>query len=200
MGNSGITALLFSGGIDSTAIAWWKRPDKLLTIDYGQRTAVAEIESSKCLAGFIGIPHELLHVDLKEIGLGSLYGGDPSRLSDHPEWWPFRNQMLITVAAAWSVANDVDKLLIGTVKSDSCFGDGTKKFVDAMKSLLQLQEGSIQLEAPALDLDSFDLVKVSGMPREHLLLCFSCSVALDACGTCRSCLKYRSVLHSSGLL
>jgi len=38
--------LLLSGGIDSVAIAAWKRPEICLTIDYGQRSARAEIRSS----------------------------------------------------------------------------------------------------------------------------------------------------------
>ena len=36
------TALLLSGGMDSIALAYWKRPDIALTIDYGQAAADAE--------------------------------------------------------------------------------------------------------------------------------------------------------------
>ena len=40
------TALLLSGGMDSIAIAWWKRPDIALTLDYGQQAANAEIKAA----------------------------------------------------------------------------------------------------------------------------------------------------------
>ncbi|RUW76172.1 7-cyano-7-deazaguanine synthase, partial [Mesorhizobium sp. M1E.F.Ca.ET.063.01.1.1] len=29
--------LLFSGGLDSSALAWWLRPELCVTINYGQR-------------------------------------------------------------------------------------------------------------------------------------------------------------------
>ena len=34
-------ALLLSGGMDSIALAFWKRPEIAITIDYGQRAAEA---------------------------------------------------------------------------------------------------------------------------------------------------------------
>lgn len=40
------TALLLSGGMDSISIAWWKRPDIAITLDYGQRAAEAEIKAA----------------------------------------------------------------------------------------------------------------------------------------------------------
>ena len=33
------TALLLSGGMHSVAIAWWRRPNIAITIDYGQLPA-----------------------------------------------------------------------------------------------------------------------------------------------------------------
>ena len=38
--------LLLSGGMDSTSIAWWKRPDVAISVDYGQRAAAAELEAA----------------------------------------------------------------------------------------------------------------------------------------------------------
>lgn len=39
-------ALLLSGGLDSTAIAAWQRPDVCVTVDYGQRPARGELAAS----------------------------------------------------------------------------------------------------------------------------------------------------------
>ena len=33
--------LLLSGGMDSISIAWWKRPDVAISVDYGQRAAAS---------------------------------------------------------------------------------------------------------------------------------------------------------------
>lgn len=200
MGNTRLTALLFSGGIDSTAVAWWLRPDKLLTVDYGQRTACSEISAATEIGRLLEIPHYFIRLDLSGIGGGSLVGKAPSSFSEHAEWWPFRNQFLVTIGSAWALSNGVGRLMMGTVKSDCCFADGTHDFFDSMSKVLRMQEGNLELDAPALELDSATLVTKSGMATKNLLLCHSCSVSDYQCGMCRSCLKYRSVLDQFGLL
>jgi 7-cyano-7-deazaguanine synthase len=40
------TALLLSSGMDSLCLAWWKRPNVAITLDYGQLPAQAEIAAS----------------------------------------------------------------------------------------------------------------------------------------------------------
>ena len=47
-------ALLLSGGHDSAAIAWWKRPEAAIFVDYGQRAAVAERRSAEAIAAACG--------------------------------------------------------------------------------------------------------------------------------------------------
>ncbi|WP_079606095.1 7-cyano-7-deazaguanine synthase [Bradyrhizobium erythrophlei] len=89
--------LLFSGGLDSSALASWKRPDVCLTIDYGQRPASGEIAAAKAICDELRIRHELLTVDLRALGSGSLGGKPQSSLAQAEEWWPYRNQMLITL-------------------------------------------------------------------------------------------------------
>lgn len=49
------TALLLSGGMDSLAIAWWKRPDIAITLDYGQEAADAEKRASAAVCAQLGI-------------------------------------------------------------------------------------------------------------------------------------------------
>lgn len=39
-------ALLLSGGMDSISVAFWKRPEIAISIDYGQRAAEAEITAA----------------------------------------------------------------------------------------------------------------------------------------------------------
>ncbi len=36
------TAILLSGGMDSIALAYWKRPELAITINYGQKPFLAE--------------------------------------------------------------------------------------------------------------------------------------------------------------
>ncbi len=116
-----------------------------------------------------------------------------------PEWWPFRNQMLITLAAMRGIALDVTRLLIGTVKSDSSHADGRREFIAAMDDVLKLQEGGLRLEAPAIDLTAVELIRTSAIPREILAWAHSCHVAEYACGVCRGCHKHYETYEALGV-
>lgn len=61
------TALLLSGGMDSIAIAWWKRPDIALTLDYGQQAANAEIKAATATCEALGIEHHIIRIDCRSL-------------------------------------------------------------------------------------------------------------------------------------
>jgi 7-cyano-7-deazaguanine synthase len=195
-----MTTLLFSGGVDSLALAWWRRPDWLLTVDYGQVTAESEVEVSSVFAGMLGIRHDIVRFDLSSVGSGTLAGRGSLELSSFAEWWPYRNQFLITIGAAWSLGRGVDRLWIGTVKSDACFADGTPAFIDGMNRVVSMQEGAVVVEAPASALETWELVEKSGLPLDYLLLCHTCTMSVKPCGHCRSCGKHRDILERFSLI
>ena len=196
MGNTGLTALLFSGGMDSVALAHLCKPDMLVTINYGQVVAEPEIKAANYFANELGLPLTVLEADLRCTGAGSLAMDMPIESGHHTEWWPFRNQLLISVAAAWGIKQGVSQLLIGTVQSDSCFGDGTIEFIEAMNALLAIQEGAIKLEAPAIKMNAVELIRTSRMPTRFLPMCFSCNVSVQPCGRCRSCIKFIDTMRA----
>ena len=57
------TAILLSGGMDSIALAYWKRPDMAITINYGQKPSKAEINASIEVARSLKMEHYLIDVD-----------------------------------------------------------------------------------------------------------------------------------------
>jgi 7-cyano-7-deazaguanine synthase len=193
------TALLLSGGMDSIAIAYWLRPAVAITVDYGQRPAAAEIRAAQAVAGDLGLQHYIVRADLSALGSGDMAGSVPLGMAPVPEWWPFRNQALITLAAMKSVAIGVERLLIGTLKIDGQHADGRSAFIKAMDVVMRLQEGNISLEAPAIDLTAVELVRRSGVPMDILAWAHSCHVAEYACGMCRGCRKHYETLQAFGV-
>lgn len=196
------TALLLSGGMDSISIAWWKRPSHAITIDYGQIPAAAEITAATAVCNRLDIPLHVLKVDCQPLGSGDLAGLDPHDYAPASDWWPFRNQLLITLAAMKALALGVQELWLGTVASDSSHRDGSPEFIAAMNKLLSIQEGGLTVSAPAIGLNTADLVRLSGVPSEILAWAHSCHKAQVACGACRGCNKYFDVLRAldSGLV
>ncbi len=191
-------ALLLSGGLDSTAIAWWKRPETAIFVDHGQCAAFAERRAAEAVAAACGIEFVALRVDCSSLGSGQMAGREQLPEAPTPEWWPFRNQLLVTIAAAAALPKGVKELMIGTIADDGTNGDGTRAFVDRLDSLLRLQEGGMSLNAPALDMTAVELLSTSGAPQEVLGWCHSCFVSDIPCMKCRGCIKQLKVLEYTG--
>jgi 7-cyano-7-deazaguanine synthase len=188
------TALLLSGGMDSLCIAWWKRPDVAITIDYGQLPAQAEIAASRAICSSLNIEHHVICVDCRALGSGDMAGANADQHAPASDWWPYRNQLLATLAAMKAISLGVTHLLIGTVRSDGSHMDGTQEFVDALSKLVAMQEGGMTIEAPAIQLSTAELARMSGVPESLLAWAHSCHKANVPCGNCRGCNKYFETL------
>lgn len=185
--------ILLSGGMDSTALAWWERPDIAFTIDYGQLAAQGEITASTAICEKLGLEHHIFSVDARGFGSGDMAGGSPNALAPATDWWPYRNQFLVTLVAMKAVSFDVSEIIIGTVASDSQHRDGSVEFIDKMSKLLMCQEGALSLRAPAIQLNTFELIRESKIPKSILTWSHSCHKSNVPCGSCRGCNKYFTV-------
>ena len=182
-----------SGGLDSAALAWMCRPDLCVTVDYGQRAAEGELIASAALCSQIGLKHLVLAVDHSSVGSGNMSNKPPVKVAQAPEFWPYRNQCLITLAAMALASSGLRELMIGIVATD-IHADGSAEFVETMDRLLRLQEGSVRLLAPAKELSGVDLLRRSEFPLELIGLTFSCHTHRYACGQCGGCTKHRETV------
>ncbi|WP_372992113.1 7-cyano-7-deazaguanine synthase [Sulfitobacter sp.] len=182
-------ALLFSGGVESTCLAYQYRPDVLVTVDYGQIPAAGELRAAAFIANKLKLRHDVISVDASALGSGDLVGRDKASQSKVSESWPFRNQLLLTLAAMKYASQNLRELMIGTVVTDNVHADGTKQFIDRIESLVQCELPQVTISAPAIAETTIDLVRASKVPMELLRWAFSCHKAVVACGTCRGCSK-----------
>jgi len=190
--------LLLSGGMDSISIAWWKRPDIAISVDYGQRAAAAELEAAGAVCRAIGIRHEIVRADCSALGSGDMAGLPPIAAAPVPEWWPFRNQLILTLAGIAAVRLGISDLMIGALAADGEHADGSPDFIEAISTLMSLQEGGITVTAPAISMTAVDLVRMSGIPREVLAWAHSCHIGDFACGQCRGCVKHYKTWEALG--
>lgn len=191
-------ALLLSGGMDSTALAWWLRPELAITIDYGQKPAQAEIIAAAEVCKTLGIAHSVLRVDASAIGSGDLVGQVPLGAAPASDWWPYRNQLLITLAGASALAGGYKELLLGTVSTDASHIDGTPEFIARISALMSYQEGGLSVHAPAIDMCTIELIHRSGVPASVLSWSHSCHKANVPCSECRGCYKHMDVVEALG--
>lgn len=189
-------ALLLSGGIDSVCIASWLKPEFAITIDYGQRAAQAEIAAATAVAGELNINHRVISLDISNLGTGVLAGTKSAPGSPNNAWWPFRNQFLLSIAAMALFEKNVSELIIGLVSTDRIYLDGTPNFIKRASELISQQEGRISVSAPAINISSAELVKMSGISVSTLAWAHSCDVFNRPCGLCRSCQKYYETMRA----
>jgi 7-cyano-7-deazaguanine synthase len=189
-------ALLFTGGLDSTALAWMLRPERLVFFDYGQRPARGEERASRAVGAAIGIALDVRRVDMSAFGHGTMSasGAPLASASKAPEFWPYRNQMLITLAAMTYAAEPLTEILVGTVVGDDVHPDGRREFVSAIDGLVRQQSG-IRVSTPAIDMSTLQLVRKAAVPESVLGWTFSCHTSEWACGSCRGCNKHRQVIE-----
>ena len=191
-------ALLLSGGMDSLALAYWKRPRYAITINYGQIAFEGELRASRHACKFLDIEHIVISANCSAVGSGIMAQKPRLKGSASNEWWPYRNQMLVTLGAMHAITIGANELLLGIVRSDSIYGDGSARFCNAIDRLVSMQEGGVRVSAPALKYSTVELIEKSGIPLDLLVTGHSCNLSALACGQCRSCLKHRQSMFELG--
>lgn len=193
------TLLLFSGGLDSTALAVMHRP-RLLFVDYGQSPRVAEKASATTIARLLDLPMRSVTLGITEFGSGLLHGDAPRHSAPSPEWWPYRNQFLATAGAAIALEEACTRIALGSVAPDGeRHRDGTREFYRLLDALVSFQEGGIRVEAPGIEFTTEELVRESGVPHDVLAWTFSCHRSDRPCGACPGCWKRQQVLAAVGV-
>ena len=192
-------ALLLSGGLDSGALAALIDPDLAVVVDYGQVCSVAEWRAARAIAEALNIPLTTIRADCSEVGSGELSGREESSHAPSPEWWPYRNQLLASLAAPIVLADGLDEIVFGTVHTDGFHADGTPEFIRQLDALMRMQEGGIGVSAPAINWSSAELIRRAGVGMELLGFAHSCHCGNLACGQCRGCQKHADVLDQIGL-
>lgn len=185
--------VLLSGGIDSICLTYGIKPEIAYTIDYGQTVAEREIYVSKYICEELNIEHRIIKVNCKSLGSGTLANSKNLTLSPSDEWWPYRNQLIITLALMQGIKDEINELHLGTVKSDEFHKDGTKEFYNYINKLVSYQEGNISIKCETTDFYSHELAIKYNVPLELLTIAHSCHISNIACGKCSGCLKQMRV-------
>lgn len=194
------SVLLLSGGLDSTALAAVTRPAMCLFVDYGQRAAKAERNAATVISTELGLRLEYLALDLRPLGGGLLHDGQPLPGAPSPEWWPFRNQFLVTAAAAIALRHGLAAVHVGSVSGDGDrHVDGTARFFNQINDLTSMQEGNVTVSAPALDVTTEELIAQAGLRQSVLGWTTSCHVSDLPCHACPGCWKRERVFERLGL-
>ncbi len=205
------TAILLSGGMDSTTLLWWLRARATdihaISIDYGQRHKV-ELQYAAHLANEVGIKHKLLYLDLRSIGGSPLTdphlqvpaATDKSQISTVV---PFRNMLFVTLAAAYAETQDISALYLAPVKDDyAAYRDCRRPFYDSLETSLGLgatRQTDFALHTPFIERWKTEVVALGlelGVPYEQTHTCYE--GRRPACGRCDACSERIAAFKANG--
>jgi len=201
---------ILSGGLDSVVATSLLAKDydvHAITFDYGQRSAGMEIKSSKVICGELGIDHTVIELSwLAQLGSSALTSEeevpelsmdqlDDKEVCDETArkvWVPGRNVVFSSIALSFAEAEGAEKIIVGwDLEEAATFPDNSEEFLNAFNQLLEI--GSlydIQIEAPLINFNKKDIVKLGYDVSAPLKLSYSCYMGeKEHCGLCESCMR-----------
>jgi len=212
--------VLFSGGIDSTtALVWalgrFKRVHAL-TFDYGQRHRI-EVGMSRRTAAALGVSQTIMKLDLGQIGGSALTDTriklpgyrTAAQIKSRPPatYVPFRNGILLALAAAWSEVQGVRRIVCGFNVVDSPdYPDTRLPFVRAIERAINsgskaaFGEAKIRILAPLIRLRKSEIIRLGLSLGADYSYSVSCYAGREKpCGRCSACLLRRRAFAEAGV-
>lgn len=211
------SVILLSGGLDSlVSLALSKdayNVELAITFDYGQKASERELKSSKEIAKFYNIKHEIITLDwLKNISKSTLTTNADIPILNNKEldnksiteksaqsvWVPNRNGLFINIAACYADAHDYTNIIIGANKEEGAtFKDNSLEFIQAVNTSLKYSvSNNVEVTAPLITMNKTEIVKSGLELNAPFKLVYSCYLNNEKhCGRCESCLRLKRALE-----
>ena len=211
---------VMSGGLDCTvATAVYDKDYDIhaITFDYGQKAATQEIRASKEICEKMGWSHEVINLDwlsrisnsslntddnIPEVDENDLDNLDKSSETASNVWVPARNTVFTSITLSYAESIGAEIIIVGwNGEEGATFPDNSKEYLDEFNELISVgSPEKIRIEAPAIELDKEEIVKLGlgvGAPME---LSYSCYKGEEIpCGVCESCMRRKRAFKKMGL-
>jgi 7-cyano-7-deazaguanine synthase len=207
--------VLFSGGLDSTALLAWScdlyREVYAVTFDYGQKNRQELCAAQKIAAKLDLEEHRL--VDISQ--LRPLLGGssltddriaaptDPEHIEDVAV--PMRNLILVAIAAGWAASLEADCLLLGFLRGaagmNSGLADTSREFLRKADAVVRAADyGEVRVFAPFeyWGMNKADAILKGVSVNAPLHLSWSCFEEGEKhCGRCVTCRERKAAFKKA---
>jgi len=204
--SNGKALVILSGGMDSTTLLHdvangYAVPSILaLTFDYGSKHNKKEIRQAKYNCKVLGIEHIIIRMQdvFKHFKSSLLESGD-----DIPEGHykdssmkstvvPFRNGILLSIAAGIAESKSISKVFYGAHAGDhAIYPDCTDEFAHKFNEATQLGTyNNVEIYAPYEGKNKIDIIKKGiaiGVDYGHTWTCYKGKE--NPCGKCGSCVE-----------
>ncbi len=208
---------VLSGGLDSTVATAVFRDYQIhaLTFDYGQRSAEMEIKSASRVCHELGAEHTIISlpwladlggssltsdVDIPEPKADELDNKDVCDETARKVWVPGRNIVFTAIATSFAELHGSSIIIVGwDLEEAVTFPDNSKEFLNAFNNVLDVGSfDDIKIEAPLIDMNKLEIVKLGNEIGAPLELSYSCYNGFkEHCGVCESCMRRRRAFKNA---
>ena len=191
-----------SGGLDSTVLLWMcvKEHEKVgvLTFNYGSNHNEMEHKclEKTCLA--LGVPLHTIMLDFMKtsfksslLGQGDIPEGNYDEMSMKNTVVPFRNGILLAIAAGYAESNGYDIIALGNHAGDhTIYPDCRPEFIRSMGDAIKSGTwNGVDILSPFCDITKAQIVEVGKKIGVDFSTTYSCYKGGERhcgkCGTCR---------------
>jgi len=200
--------ILYSGGMDSS-VALYEHADRIrraLTFNYGSKHNLREMEYAARNCKRLGIEHHVIELDMNKMGFvsdllqsgGEIPNGHYEDQNMIKTVVPFRNGIMLSIAAGIAESIGCDKLLISNHAGDhAIYPDCREEFIQTMSKAISLGTyNHCEILAPYTNLTKREIALIGkeiGVPFEDT---YSCYNGLEThCGTCGTCRERKEGLE-----
>lgn len=204
--------LVLSGGMDSTTLLY-ERADEIalaVSFDYGSNHNDQEISFAKYHCEKLGIPHltiplKFMHDYFKSSlleGADAIPEGSYDSENMKSTVVPFRNGIMLSVAAGLAESRDLTKVMMANHFGDhAIYPDCREEFVKNMSAAIAAGTyAGITIDAPYTNISKADIVrkgKALGIDYSQTWSCYKGGKI--HCGKCGTCLERKEALVEAGI-
>lgn len=206
------SVIVVSGGMDSITLLYDKKEEIALavTFDYGSKHNAREIAWAKVHCGRLGIRHIVIKLDFMQKYFTSslLEGGDEIPEGHYADEnmkstvVPFRNGIMLSVAAGIAESNGLKKILIANHGGDhTIYPDCRPEFIEAMdRAIANGTYEDVRIDAPYTNITKADIAKIGKRLGIDYSETWSCYKGGERhCGKCGTCIERKEAMALAGI-
>ena len=207
--------VVFSGGLDSTTALYraLKHYEEVETLSFTYGSKHNDMEHKYALKTCeklnikntlipLGFINDYFKSDLLQSG-GEIPEGMYNAENMKSTVVPFRNGIMLAIAAGFAESNNFDVIILGNHSGDhAIYPDCRPEFIDAIRAAIwQGTEKNIQVVSPFCDITKTEVVKVGQELGVDFSLTYSCYKGGEKhCGKCGTCTERKESFEQNGII
>ena len=199
--------LIYSGGLDSTTLLYEYKDEIRLavTFDYGSKHNAREIACARETCTLLGIEHLVIPLEFIGryfrsdllLGGGDIPVGSYSDENMHSTVVPFRNGIMLAVAAGLAESRDLDTVLLANHSGDhAIYPDCRPEFIEAFDRAASAGTyNGVRIVSPYCNLTKRDIAlrgRALGIDYARTYSCYKGGE--KHCGVCGTCIERKEAL------